>query len=57
MNVQKEKFEDKHAKDKKYCSFRVHSHYTGKYGGATHNKCNLKYCQPKKNSYTFSRWF
>ena len=53
MNVQKEKFEDKHAKDKKYCYFRVHSHYTGEFGGATHSKCNLKYCQPKKNSLLF----
>ena len=44
----KEKFENKYLKDKKYCKVRDHCHYTGKYRGATHNKCNLKYSVPKK---------
>ena len=39
----KEKFEDKHAKDKKYCKVRDHCYYTGKYRGATHSKSNLKH--------------
>ena len=39
----KEMFEDKHAKDKKYCKVRDHFHYTSEYRGAAHNICNLKY--------------
>ena len=34
----KEKFEDKHAKDKKYCKVGDHCHYTDEYRDATHSK-------------------
>ena len=34
--------------DKKYHKVRDHSHYTGKYTGAAHNTCNLRYKIPKK---------
>ena len=30
----KKRFEDKYAKDKKYCKVRDHYHYTGQYRGA-----------------------
>ena len=45
----KEKFENKYLKDKKYCKIKDHYHYTGKYIGAAHIICNLKYSVPKKN--------
>ena len=35
-------------KDKKYRKVRGHCHYTGKYRGAAHRICNLKYRVPKK---------
>ena len=44
----KVKIEDKQAKDKKYRKVNDHCHYTGKYRGAAHNKCNLKYSFPKE---------
>ena len=44
----REKFEDKHVKDKNYCKVRDHFHYTCEYRGAAHNICNLKYNVPKK---------
>ena len=28
--------------------FRDHCHYTGKYGGAAHSICNLKFNMPNK---------
>ena len=33
---------------KKNCKVRAHCHYTGKYSGAAHNICNLRYKVPKK---------
>ena len=43
-----EKFEDKYAKDKKYCKVRYHCHYASKYKGAAYSICNLKYSIPKE---------
>ena len=34
--------------DKKYCKVRDHCHYTGKFRGAAHNNCNLRYKIPKE---------
>ena len=34
--------------DKKHYKVRYHCHYTGKYRGAAHNICNLRYKIPKK---------
>ena len=36
------------ADDKKHCKVKDHCHYTGKYRGATHNICNLRYRIPKE---------
>ena len=33
--------------DKKYHKIRDYCHYTGKYGGAAHDICNLRYKIPK----------
>ena len=33
--------------DKKYLKVRDHDHYTGKYRGAAHSICNLRYKIPK----------
>ena len=41
-----EKIENKYLKDKKYRKVRYHCHYTGKYRGAAHVICNLKYRVP-----------
>ena len=49
----KEKFEYKYLKDKKYCKVRDHCHYIGKYRGAVHTICNLKYNVPKNISIAF----
>ena len=35
-------------KDKKYHKVRDHCHYTGKYRGAAHSICNLRYKIPKE---------
>ena len=43
----KEKFENKYLENEKYQNVRDHCPYTGKYIGAAHNKCNLKYSVPK----------
>ena len=40
--------------DKKYHKVRDHCHFTGKYRGAAHNICNLRYKIPKQNSSGFS---
>ena len=34
--------------EKKNCKVRDHCHYTGKYRGAAHNICNLRYKVPKE---------
>ena len=44
----KEKFEEKHAKDKNYCKVRDHFNYTGEYRDAPHIIFNLKYSVPKE---------
>ena len=36
------------ADNKKYYKVRDHCHYTGKYRGAVHNVCNLRYITPKE---------
>ena len=38
-----EKFTQKLAKDKNQQKFRNHSHFTGKYSGAAHSICNLRF--------------
>ena len=49
--------------DKKHCKVRDHCHYTGKYRGAAHNICNLRYKIPKEipvvfhNGYTYDYHF
>ena len=40
--------------NKKYYKFRYHCHYTGKYTGAAHDICNLRYKTLKKNSCSIS---
>ena len=42
-----ENLKKKYLKDEKY-KVRDHCHYTGKYRGAGHSICNLKYSVPKK---------
>ena len=32
--------------DKNYCKVRDHCHYTGKYKGAVHTKCSLRFNVP-----------
>ena len=51
--VCQEKFEDKHAKDKKYHKVRDHCHYIGEYRGAADSICNSKYSDPKEISIVF----
>ena len=40
-------------KNKKYCKFRDHCHYTREYRGAVHSICNLKHNTFKKISIAF----
>ena len=51
--INKEKFEKKYVKDKKYRKVRDHCHYTRQYRGAAHIICNLKYSVGKKNYIAF----
>ena len=44
----KEKCENKYLKYQKYRKVRDYCHYPGKYRGATHSICNLKYSVSKK---------
>ena len=44
----KEKLENKYVKDKKYCKFRDHCHFTGNYIDAAYTIYNLKDSVPKK---------
>ena len=37
-----------HDDNEKYHKVRDHCHYTGKYGRAAHDICNLRYKTPKK---------
>ena len=48
----KEKFKDKHAKDKKFLKVRDHCH-TGEHRGAAHNICNVSYSVPKEMPIVF----
>ena len=41
-------FQDKDISHNNNCKFRDHCHYTGKYIGAVHSICNLKYSLPKE---------
>ena len=43
----KEKIENKYLKDEKYRKVRDYRHYAGKYRGAAHGICNLRYNMPK----------
>ena len=45
INYKKKEFD---TIDKKNYKVRDHCHYTGKYGGAAHNICNLRYNVPKE---------
>ena len=44
----KKQFEGKYVDNRIYCKVRDHCNYTGKYIGAPHNMCNLKYSIPKE---------
>ena len=46
-------FEDKFADDKNYCKIGDHCYCTGKYRGAAHSICNLKYIMPKEITVIF----
>ena len=37
----------------KYCKVRDHIYFTGRYRGAAHSICNLKYSVPKNISIVF----
>ena len=46
-HIRKKEFSTDH-NDKKCFKVRDHCHYTGKYRGAPHNVCNLRYKVPKQ---------
>ena len=39
--------------NKKYFKVKDHCHYTGKYSGAVHSTCNLRYKTPKEITVVF----
>ena len=43
-----EKMLKKLSKSISYCKIRNHCHYTGKYRGAAHSVCNLKFNVPNE---------
>ena len=45
------------ASNKKYQKVRNHCHYTGKYRGAAHDICNLRYKTPKEIPIAFHDGF
>ena len=47
---------DNNDNDKKQQKVRDHCHYTGKYRGAAHNICNLRYKVPKEISVSSVKW-
>ena len=49
----KEKFQDKHTKDKSYCKVKDHCHYPGKYTGAAEHSEKLYEVKKKFNFLTF----
>ena len=46
QKIEKKKKKEKYINIEKHCKVREHCHYTGKYRGATHIICNLKYSVP-----------
>ena len=52
----KKKIENKFLKDKKYFKVTDYCRYAGKYRGAAHSICNLKYSLPKQISIDFHDW-
>ena len=49
----RDKFLEKYAKDKNYRKVGDHCHYTGKYRGAAHSICNLRFNIPSKTPAVF----
>ena len=43
--------------NRNYHKVRDHCHYTGKYGGAAHSTCNLRYKTPKEFPVVFNNGF
>ena len=52
LYIQKKKFSTD-VNNKKHYKVRDHCHYTGKYRGAAHDICNLRYGIPKQISVVF----
>ena len=48
VEINKKKFEDKYAKDEKYCKIRKDYHYEGEYRGAACSICSLNNSIPKE---------